>query len=416
MPVTASRLAITAAALLVCAAGHAQERKPRPGRHQLGPAQVTLRLQLRNAGVDTNVFQTFQDPVRDQELVLAVQGDGVLPLGRRLVVTGMGFVEQHSFRREGDQSATDFYGEGRAELQLGPLQLFGGGSGGQFTQRFSIDVDERLPRQEKQGYAGVVWRLTQRLSLHGQATGEVVVFAPGTFRLGGDVKQAMDRNTLTASGQLRHALTPRTSLVLSADALEDRFISQPPDMPRARRSYRLLGGLEFSERAVVSGKLLVGMREFPGTLAQGSPPYRGPIGEADLTLPLGRVAHLRFQGMRDVLYASSLVEVGTVRYRNAFIYQRYWGEAFLPLSPKGLATVLSGGFEEARYLLPYPYPGPFQPADRVDHRFTAGAALVQRLGDAARVGAHVFWARRVSSLPYFSYEGLRYGVSAELVP
>jgi hypothetical protein len=175
--------------------------------------------------------------------------------------------------------------------------------------------------------------------------------------------------------------------------------------------------LAFAAYALLATVLvLVGMREFPGTLAQGSPPYRGPIGSADLTLPLGRVAHLRFQKMRDVLYASSLVEMDQVRYRNAFIYQRYWGEAFLPLSPKGLAAVLSGGFEEARYLLPYPYLSPFRLADRVDHRFTAGAGLVQRLGDSVRIGGHVFWARRVSSLPSFSYEGLRYGVSAEIVP
>jgi len=411
------RLALVVAAwLAVAVATGAQDEAVRSGRHRLGPAQVTLRLQLRNAGVDTNVFQTFVDPVRDEVVVVALQGDGVLPIGRRLVVSGSGFVEQNYYRRAGDESATDFFGQGRAELRLGPLQLFGGGSGGQFTQRFSIDVDERLARQEKLGYAGAVWRLTQRLSLTGQATGEVTTFAPGTFRLGGNVKEAMDRNTLTATGQLRHALTPRTSLVLSADALEDRFISQPPDMPRVRRSYRLLGGLEFSKRAVVSGKLLVGMREFPGTLAQGSPPYRGPIGEVDLTLPLGRVASLRFQGLRDVLYASSLVEVGALRYRNAFIYERLLGEAFLPLSPKGLATVLSAGFEEARYLLPYPYLSPSRLAERVDHRFTAGAGLVQRLGERARIGGHVFWARRLSSLPYFSYEGLRYGVSAEVVP
>jgi hypothetical protein len=413
----AARLAIGVAAwLAVAGAGGAQDEAVRSGRHRLGPAQVTLRLQLRNAGVDTNVFQTLVDPVRDEVVVVALQGDGVLPIGRRLVVSGSGFVEQNHYRREGDESARDFFGRGRVELQLGPLQLFGGGSGGQFTQRFSIDVDERLARQERRGYAGAVWRLTGRLSLTGQATDEVVVFAPGTFRLGGDVKEAMDRNTLTASGQLRHALTPRTSLVLSADVLEDRFISQPPELPSVRRSYRYLGGLEFSERAIVAGKLLVGMREFPGTLAQGSPPYRGPILNADLTLPLGRLANLRFQGLRDVLYASSLVEVGQLRYRNAFIYERLLGEAFLPLSPKGLATVLSAGFEEARYLLPYPYLGPYRLADRVDRRFTAGAALVQRLGESVRIGGHVFWARRVSSLPSFSYEGLRYGVSAEIVP
>jgi hypothetical protein len=408
-------LAVAAWLALAAHAG-AQDEGVRSGRHRVGPAQVTVRLLLRNAGVDTNVFQTLVDPVRDEVVVLALQGEGVLPIGRRLVVNGSGFVEQNHYRRVGDQSATDFFGQGRAELQLGAVQLFGGGSGGQFTQRFSIDVDERLTRQEKLGYAGAVWHLTRRLSLTGRASGELVTFAPGTFRLGGDVKEAMDRNTLTASSQLRHALTPRTTLVVSADVLEDRFISQAPPLPNVRRSYRYLGGLEFGDRAVVSGSLLVGMCEFPGTLAQGSPPYKGPILTADLTVPLGKVASLRVQGLRDVLYASSLVEVGQLRYRNAFIYERVLGEAFLPLFPKGPAAVLSAGFEQASYLLPYPTVSPWRLADRVDHRFTGSAGLVQRLGDRVRIGGHVLWARRVSSLPYFSYEGLRYGVNAEVVP
>jgi len=396
--------------------GSAQDAPVRPGRHRLGPAWVTVKLQLRNAGVDTNVFQTLVDPVRDQLIVVALQGDSVLPVGRRLTLSGTGYVEQYHFQREGDENATDFYGAGRLELRLGALALFGGGGGGQFTQRFSIDVDERLPRQEQQAYVGAGLSLGPRLSLLGRASSEQVRFAAGTFRLGGDVKEAMDRDTLTATGELRLALTPRTSLLVAADALEDRFVSQPPDVPRVRRSYRLLAGLELGERAAVSGRLLAGMREFPGTLEQGSPPYTGPVLQADLTVPLGHVAHLRLSGLRDVLYASSLVELGGLRYRNAFVYQRYWGEAFLPLSPGGLATVLSGGFETADYLLPHPYLRPGLLAERVDHRFSAGASLIQRIGDTARIGGHVFWARRVSSLPLFSYEGLRYGVTAEIVP
>jgi hypothetical protein len=416
MPMSRPTLAMAALAVWAPVSVAGQDAAVKPGRHQVGPAWVTLRLQLRNAGVDTNVFQTLVDPVRDQVIVLAAQGEGVLPIGRRLTLSGTGFVAQHHFQREGDENATDFHGEGRLELRLGALSLFGGGGGGQFTQRFSIDVDERLPRQEREAYAGATLALTGRLSLTGRAQSEVLTFAAGTFRLGGDVKEAMDRNTLTATGELRYALTPRTSLLAAADALEDRFFSQPPSMPRVRRSYRVLAGLELGQTAIVSGRLLAGMREFPGTLEQGSPPYTGPVVQADLTLPLGRRAHLRLQGVRDVLYASSLVEVGSLRYRNAFVYQRFWGEAFLPLSPRGLATVLSCGVETADYLLPHPYLRPTLLADRVDRRFSAGASLLQRIGDAARVGGHVSWDRRVSSLPLFSYEGLRYGVTAEILP
>ena len=44
------------------------------------------------------------------------------------------------------------------------------------------------------------------------------------------------------------------------------------------------------------------------------------------------------------------------------------------------------------------------------------ASLVRLFGESLRVGGFVGWARRVSSLPLFSYEGLRYGFTVEVRP
>jgi hypothetical protein len=396
----------------------AQESPPPRGRHAFGPFSVTPKLELENAGVDTNVFQTLRDPVRDDTVVLRPQLDGDLVLGDSFRMTGLAFAEINYFRRQGEQRSTDFYGAGEGTLDLGPLRLFAGGGGGQFTQRFSIDVDERLRREEKRGHAGVTWRATPRITLTTRGETEVLTFAPGAFRLGGDVKQAMDRNTLTGSAVLRYVVTPRTSLVVSADALEDRFFSEGPDMPRVRRSYRYLGGVEVREYGsgdLPSGKVLLGVREFPGTLDQGSPPYQGPALAAELDLPLRYVGRVHLEGGRDVLYASSVVDLGTVRYRNAFVYERYLAQDDIAL-PLGLSLLASAGFEAARYLLPYPYPDVFSLSDRVDHRWTGGLAIARRFSSSFRVGGHVTWARRVSSLPLFSYEGVTYGITAEVVP
>ena len=46
----------------------------------------------------------------------------------------------------------------------------------------------------------------------------------------------------------------------------------------------------------------------------------------------------------------------------------------------------------------------------------AAGGLARQLGDAVRVGGHVAWARRVSTLALFSYQGLRYGLTAEVIP
>ena len=241
---------VAAAALLVCAAvpARAEEARTRPGRYRVGPLWLTPRLQLKDAGVDTNVFQTRDEPTRDAVAVVSPRVDGSMQLGRRLRATGFGFLDVNYYRRQGEERSTDFYGEGDATLDLGPFVLLGGGGGGQFSQRFSIDVDERLPRQEKHGYAGLRWQPSRRVSATVTGRGEVFTFAPGTLRLGGAIKEAMDRNTLTASLELRYALTSKTTAVAIGEEQEDRFFSQPLDVPRRdRNSRRYLAGFELGD-------------------------------------------------------------------------------------------------------------------------------------------------------------------------
>ena len=136
-----------------------------------------------------------------------------------------------------------------------------------------------------------------------------------------------------------------------------------------RRSHRL--SRSGSERAAVSGRLLAGVHDYPGTLADGSPPYRGPVLAADLTLPVGERLRLRGVAERDVRYASSLVAIDRLRYRNAFVSARYEGHALVDL-PFRLVGLASAGYEDARYLLPYPYPDASRLADRRDDRYDAG--------------------------------------------
>ena len=407
---------ITLALAAAVAAAPAQAQSPRKadGRYQVGPFQVTPTFRM-TSGIDTNVFQTLRDPTRDAVVVLSPRLDGALPLGKRLRITGLGFVDAFYFRRQDDERSIDFYGEGKADLVLGALTLFGGGGGGQFHQRFSIDVDERIQRQEKRAHAGLTWQVGSKLSLTARGQDEVFTFAPGEFRLGGDIKEAMDRNTRTATGQLRFALTRRTTLLASADVLEDHFFSQPSYVPVERQSYRYLGGVRIRGAGCHLRPPACGSAGVPRDPGGRQPALSRPrhLRRPRLAPRAVRTA-ARDRRTRRVLRLEPRAG-GRARYRNAFIYERYVGEAVVDL-PAQFLGFLSLGFEESDYLLPYPYPTPFSLNARIDHRYTAGATLLRRFGDSLRIGGHVVWARRVSSLPDFSYEGVRYGFTAEVRP
>lgn len=405
--------AVTAAAAQSELTGSAEDQPS--GRHRFGPLYYTPRIEFRT-GIDSNVFQTLSDPTRDILMVLTPRVEGSARFGQRLRMRGSALVDVNYFYRENEERFTDFYGAGQASFDLDPLILFGGGGGGEYTQRYSIDVDERLPRQEKRGHLGASIRLGPRLLFTTRASVEVITFAGGMFRLGGDIKSSLDRNTIGGAADLRYKLTPFTTLVASAEGIEDRFVSQPAERTPKRRSYRYLGGLELSPKAAISGRVMAGFREFPGTLEQGSPPYQGPVFLADLTMPVGNLARLRFEGIRDVLFASSLVDIHPLQYRNAFILTRLTGEVTFPI-PGSFTGRAGAAFEEADYLLPHPYgDDPIILADRQDHRYTGSVGLVRSFGDRLRLGGYVSWSRRVSTLQLFSYEATRYGFLVEVIP
>src|SRR5262249_7118637 len=152
------------------------------------------------------------------------------------------------YRREGEERSTNFYGDARAELDAGPFTFLAGGGGGQFTQRYSIELDDRLQYQERGAWAGVTWRTSRRFSATAQVRDWRVTFAPALLRNGQGVKAGADRDSVRLTGELRYALTRRTKLLVSADAQDDTFFSQPTTVPRVLRSYRYMGGFEFNER------------------------------------------------------------------------------------------------------------------------------------------------------------------------
>jgi Putative beta-barrel porin 2 len=404
-----SAVILSAPAASLAAAAQKETRKPR-GRFRVGPVYLTPKLLLKNAGVDTNVFNQRSDEIPDTSVVLSPTLLAALPVGRRFRFTGEGHVDFNYFRRQSSERSTDFGAEGRGEVDFGPCTFFGAGGGGQSRQRFAIDIDQRVLRHEQWGTLGVKFSPAPRLSTTVSGMGRVYEF--GSFLIDGvNVKDSLDRNELTGSVQVRYALTRQTTLVASGDVIEDRFLSQPLAASRLARSYRFLGGFELGAKALIRGKVLAGVRRFP---ASGSvPQYEGPALAIAASVPLRHYGLLTTTAERDIYYALSPVVIASDRFRNTYASTRLGAEATvnLPLSLFGRGTF---GFEQAKYLLPYPFGTTIAP--RVDHLWSTGASLLRAFRTGVRVGGTVQWIRRVSSFPAFSYQGLRYGLQAEVAP
>lgn len=389
----------------------AAEAPERPGRFKLGPLYLTPRFELRNAGVDTNVFHTRTDPTPDTSVISRLALDGSLPLGRRLLLSGNGYADLNYFRREGSERSVDYGGEGNAQLSLGRLTLFGGGGGLQGKQRFSIELTQRVLRQERWGSAGFGLALTRRLST--RLSGSVREYEFGSLLLDDeDIKERLDRRALTGALELRYTLTSKTTALASAERIEDRFFRQTGNAPRSALSYRYLAGFELGERALVRGRALAGVRRLPGGFGEGAPGYFGPALALATDLRLGRFARLELLADRDVVYSAEGVRVQDVRLRSAYVYSRYRAEVAVQL-PFALLGSGFGEWQRARFLLPLRETDSFLRSDRVR---TFGGSLLRRFGEGVKVGGTLAWSQRLTNASGLAYEGLVYGLQAEIVP
>src|SRR6185503_18603711 len=77
--------------------------------------------------------------------------------------------------------------------------------------------------------------------------------------LGASLAETLDRDSSGYTATGRHRLTPLTSIAVKYDRIEDRFPLAPV---RDTDSYRVMPGVEFKPRALISGFAYVGYRRF----------------------------------------------------------------------------------------------------------------------------------------------------------
>ena len=415
------KLPLLSAAVLVAAGGDVRRTPTRsaPGRAGIAwvPLWITPRVQLKDAGVDTNVFQTRDQPTRDAVAVVSPRLDGSMKIGRRLRATGFGYLDLNYYRRQGEESSTDFYGEGDADARPGSVRA-AGRRRRRAVQPALLDRRRRAAaaageaRLRGPALAAVAPRLRDgdraRRGLHVRAG-----HAPaGGRHQGSDGPQHADRRPRAAvrdheqDDRGRHRRGAGGPLLQPAArrAAAAAPIAPLPGRLRARSARR-------RQREADGGRA-----RLPGDARRRQPAVPRPGGgRRPDAAPAGALAAARRGRARRPL------RVQPGRDRPPALPQRVRVGALRGPGPRRPAAASRGpGVGRLRGRpLPAAVPVSRRDAawpDRRDHRYTAGVGLARRFGDSVRIGGHVSWARRVSTLPLFSYEGLRYGLDAEVLP
>lgn len=367
-------------------------------RVHIGPLGLTPSLALTNLGVDTNVFNTYDNPQRDFTATLTPQADLWLHLGRGLL-SGRVSAGLVYFQRFGSERAINTAGSLRFDLPLNRFRPYVIENYANARQRPNYEIDARSRYHVDATTGGIDFALFGKslIGLYGRR--DRTRYEQDAVFVGTRLADALDRNGRAAGVQIVHELTPFTTIVLRGEREQDRFEVATVKNSDSRR---VSLGVELNPAALISGSATIGYRMFEA-LGPGVPDYNGLTASGDVRYTLLGVSQFSAQFTRDVAYSY------------------YMGEN----TPYYLLTGISGALTQ-RFVGPFDLvarvgrqnlayreiaSGAALVANRVDHYRTYGGGLGYRASPDLRLGVNVDQEHRTTPVATRAFDGLRVGLA-----
>lgn len=372
----AGRIALIGVLILVRQA--ALEAQDRPGgRFSTGPVTWSPTISLRDAGIDSNIYDQSVDPREDRMAILTPQLDVVLD-SPHFKLQGTGVVDVVYFERHAGERTINRKVVMRAELPFSRLAPFVTGTYERAHDRQGFEVDLRADREAVSGGLGVLWSVTPRGALRVTASqGDNTYDAGQTFR-GLDLARELSRTTQTATLGFQYTLSPFTTLTFDVSGGRERYRKSSRDS----QDVRALIGVTFAPDAIVRGHAAFGYH----LLDTKSPqvPFKGFHADVGLGYTLLGVTRFDVRFGRDTGVSVDAPYFLQTDY-GLEIQQTLFGPLFL----------LARG---SRQLLDYPGIPQLLYDARIDRSETYGGGLAMQMTGAAR--ATVTWeaTRRLSTI------------------
>jgi hypothetical protein len=396
--------ALAAVFLLACGPAAAQSRPPDPrstARIHAGPLFLTPSVTVKELGVDTNVFNQVDNPKSDFTFTVAPHLDIWVPFASRArvrVSSGADFVYYHTYETE--RSINPLLGI-RGEVLFNHVTLFAEPTYLRTRVRPSYEIDTRSEREERGVAFGADIIGNGRLSIALTAARLETDFADEIF-LGNSLRDALNRESRSVGAVTRWALTPLTTLALRTEFIEDRFEYSPV---RNNNSLRVMPGVEFKPRALISGSAYVGVRQ-SRTFDAAMPEFHGVVASARLRYTLMGSTRIEFQTNRDINYSIELLQPYYVSTGYGVVVERHLGGRF------DVTAGTDRYRNDYRQLAPASPDVPALGLDRSDLIRSYSASLGYRLGKSGRIGfGGTYWSRDSNAPQLRNYDALKLGTS-----
>lgn len=366
----------------------------RDARMHAGILYLTPSIEIKEIGVDTNVFNSATAAQSDFTATLVPTVDTWVPIQRRALLSGTlatDFVYYSKF--SGERSVNPDLSV-RGDVFLQKLSFFGEEALLSSRERPSFEIDARSRRSENRARIGVGYAVTSKTTIEFSAQRTTHDFDQDAQFFGTNLRTSLKRKSTGYDLTTRVKLTPKTSIVVDATSQKDRFDFSPA---KNADRLRILPGLVFSPRALISGSFQIGFQRFR-TLDAAVADYTGVLASTELGYKFG-LQELTARWTRDVAYSFELTQ--------PFYVSSGLGAKIRRQLVGRVDSVLS--FD--RYL--YDYKGAKSVSvSRQDVTKNVTVDLGYRLNKSTRVGLGVTrWSRASTSQSQRDYRGWRIGAT-----
>lgn len=367
-------------------------------RVHVGPFYLTPAVNVKELGIDTNVFNEGGQRKSDFTATVTPAANLWIPVARRLLFRATGASDLVWYAKFDTERSVDPQLSAGASVFVHRLTLLGDYSYVNSRQRPNFELDLRSRRLERAASIGATYAVTPKLSVTVSGRRSDLEYDADAVFQGTHFHDTLNRRTSGGAVEVRQRLTPLTSVRLRVEAFGDRF---PFSHERDADSVRIMPGVEFQPRALIKGTAFVGYRAFRAKDAAALPDFSGLVSDVTLAYTFQGATTVRVRHARDLEYSFEPRQPYFVDTAVGVAVRRALGPRFDLVAS---ADRHGYAYRDLRAL----GSGPSGLPPRVDVVWTHEASVGYRVGRIARLGAGVMYIQRESpNVSSRNYDGLR---------
>ena len=366
-----------------------------------GPLYVNPSLLLKELGVDTNVFNEHTEEQSDFTFTVTPRLEIAVPFARRALLKTTGAADLVYYARFVSERSINPLATVRGEAYVRRITLFAEGGYLDTHDRVSQELDVRARHTDNSVLGGLSVRLTPKVSVEVAQKRVLTRFDRDETFNGVQLSQTLNQDSRTFSATGRHFSTPLTTVSAAYERQEDRFANEPT---RNTDSYRVVPGVDFKPRALISGSAHVGYRSFTPHDTR-LPAQTGLVSTLGLSYTLLGATTFGVVFDRDYRFSYSTDTPYYVDTGVGVTIRRAVGGHFDVLAQATRYRYVYERFGAA-------VPVDSQPAVPVETTHVYGASLGYRLKKETRLGVGVSYTeRRSNNDASRDYSGFRFGAT-----